>query len=302
MTHGATAHFLGVDAGGSRSTFLLTNERLETLCRLEGGPINVATLGAVEAGRRLREQASQLLGRSSVRLAGIALAGARSADAGPALRDALRPALPGARIRITSDIEATLAAIETDPRPTSAIALIAGTGSIAAAWRHPGELICSGGLGFPRGDEGAGAWIGQQGLIAARAAWRGDGPPTLLADRLEQTDLADLDETASRLARLSPIVLRCAEQADPVCGEIVSRAAQHLADLALEVAARLDRPASSLRITLAGGLLRSRNSLRSAVLRQVDSRLAGARLVRLRVTPEVGAIRLALETEGWPLP
>ncbi|MET8982498.1 BadF/BadG/BcrA/BcrD ATPase family protein [Streptomyces sp. NPDC004539] len=87
--------------------------------------------------------------------------------------------IPVPPISIHSDIEAAFAGAP--GHPADGLALIAGTGSVAARVRGRVLVATSGGDGWLLGDDGSGFWIGRRAVRAAlRAADGRDGPTTLV--------------------------------------------------------------------------------------------------------------------------
>ncbi|MFF3330885.1 N-acetylglucosamine kinase [Streptomyces sp. NPDC002888] len=187
----AGAYVVGVDAGGTRTRAVLA--------AVEGGgpqgegsggpgnalsvPVPQLTAHLVEAvGRAVPER----LRRRVVAVAGGFAGAARTADepgrvrAEAALSAALeRLGIAPTSIEIHSDIEAAFASAP--GHPADGIALVGGTGAVAA--RIEGRVCgaTAGGDGWLLGDDGSGFWIGRE---AARAALRmadGRGRPTVLA-------------------------------------------------------------------------------------------------------------------------
>ncbi|WP_416968844.1 BadF/BadG/BcrA/BcrD ATPase family protein [Streptomyces sp. 4F14] len=96
-----------------------------------------------------------------------------------ALTEALgRLGIPVPPISIHSDIEAAFAGAP--GHPADGLALIAGTGSVAARVRDRVLVATSGGDGWLLGDDGSGFWIGRRAVRAALRAADGRGCPTSL--------------------------------------------------------------------------------------------------------------------------
>ncbi|MDX3383958.1 BadF/BadG/BcrA/BcrD ATPase family protein [Streptomyces niveiscabiei] len=89
-----------------------------------------------------------------------------------------RLGIPLPPITIHSDIEAAFAGAP--GHPAAGLALIAGTGSVAARVRDRVLVATSGGDGWLLGDDGSGFWIGRRAVRAALRAADGRGRPTSL--------------------------------------------------------------------------------------------------------------------------
>jgi glucosamine kinase len=157
--------FLGIDGGGSKTTFLLEDSDGKELARVETGPSNWLSTGADETREALAEGVAQLPSIPDVACGGFAGAGR---PAGVAFyRACLESLLPETRVLVETDAFITyVGAIGIQP----GVLLIAGTGSIALARKNDGTMIRVGGWGSMFGDEGSGFWIGREAISAALRA------------------------------------------------------------------------------------------------------------------------------------
>ena len=134
--------------------------------------------------------------------------------------------------------------------------VICGTGSIGLALVN-GQEVRVGGYGFPISDEGSGADLGLQAIrLALRARdGRTEYSPLLRAVLARFDDdpfaaVAWMDRaTATEYATFAPLVMRHADQGDPMGRRIVQGAAEQIDAL---VRALIERGAA--RVTLLGGL------------------------------------------------
>lgn len=299
-------YVLGLDIGGSKTQALVARGG-SVVAEVRGPSANPASLGVVEAGRRLRRLLTELAG-SGVALESITsvcagAAGVDSPEQADRITAILAESVPSAAIRLVHDTELLLAAAGT----RSGIALIAGTGSVAWGCAPDGRQARAGGWGYVLGDEGSGYGM-------ARAAVRhalgrldaGLGPDTLslrlaAACRLERPALL-LDHFYARperryWAERSRVVLELAEAADPAASAILTDAGARLASLVESVSLRLALPGP---VILAGGVLVHQPLLR----RLLADRLATIGITDLRLLdadPALGAVQLAGDLVLSPL-
>ena len=154
--------YLGIDGGGSKTTFLLVDQDLNPLHRIQSGPSNWLSVGADAAAVSIRNGVSQLTCQPDVVCGGFA--GAGRAEGATFYKEVLSSLLPHATIIIQGDASiAFIAAFGTDP----GVLLIAGTGSMAIARATDGSMFRVGGWGPQFGDEGSGFWIGREAVRAA---------------------------------------------------------------------------------------------------------------------------------------
>ena len=154
--------YLGIDGGGSKTSFLLVDEYYNEICHLHTGPSNYLSVGAEAARESISQGVSQLSEQPTIVCAGFA--GAGRPDGVAFYREVLQSMIPNARIIVESDaFIASIGAIGIDP----GVLLIAGTGSIVIGRDKDRAMFRVGGWGSYFGDEGSGFWIGREAVRAA---------------------------------------------------------------------------------------------------------------------------------------
>ncbi len=251
-------YYLGIDGGGTKTEFYLTDAEgfLLGSCILGASNPNDIGLDATCAllGKGI-EKATEGYDRAAISaFAGIA--GAATGDNAAQITDFLRT-FGFAKADAASDVRSSLAACLGDE---DGIAVIMGTGSVAYAQRGE-QILRAGGYGYLFGDAGSGFALGQGAILAALQAEDGSGAPTLLHDLVAaQCDKARvLDALAdfyhggkTEIARYAPLVFDAHAQGDAVATEILSRNVHAIADLVRAIGNRLDK--GHVRVVLCGGL------------------------------------------------
>ena len=154
--------YLGIDGGGSKTSFLLVDEYYNEICHIESGPSNWLSVGADAAKQAITQGISDLTERPNIVCAGFA--GAARHDSAAFYKEVLESLIPEAQIIIESDaFIASIGAIGVDP----GILLIAGTGSIVIGRDKARNMFRIGGWGPYFGDEGSGFWIGREAVREA---------------------------------------------------------------------------------------------------------------------------------------
>ena len=154
--------YLGIDGGGSKTSFLLVDEYYNEICHIESGPSNWLSVGADAATQAITQGISHLTERPNIVCAGFA--GAARHDSAAFYKEVLESLIPEAQIIIESDaFIASIGAIGVDP----GILLIAGTGSIVIGRDKARNMFRIGGWGPYFGDEGSGFWIGREAVREA---------------------------------------------------------------------------------------------------------------------------------------
>jgi N-acetylglucosamine kinase-like BadF-type ATPase len=277
--------FLGIDGGGSKTTFLLESDSGEELAQYQTGPSNWISAGADCARQSLSEGIKALPQRPDVVCAG--LAGAGKPEGKKFYLECLQSLLPGVTVFVESDaLVAYFGAIGPNP----GVLLIAGTGSIAIARRSDGTMARAGGWGPVFGDEGSGFWIGRAAINRAlRLHDSGAGSDFVdgLTAMLGLPAITDAPAawksgslTVAQVARVARILLD-APNSEPGAA-ILREAAEHLRSLSEVARESASLPPTCVRS--ASGSIALNPVMQSAIRLQFTAALHG---------PARGAILLA---------
>jgi N-acetylglucosamine kinase-like BadF-type ATPase len=242
-------YFLAVDAGGTKTTFVLGDDERE-LARVQVGTIKRMRTDEAAAGRNLAEALAKLQERAGVRVDRISQTCIGTAgESVPLVVDWLRSAFGaavGGRLEIVGDVEVALDAAFQGGR---GVLVLAGTGSNVAGRGRNGRIVTAGGWGPQLADQGSGHFIG---LEAVRRGF-------LAIDRERATELLDVTMAHWKLphlpalveyanarpapdySKLAPLVVDCAARGDAVAAEVLEQAGRDLAGLAELVIARIRR-------------------------------------------------------------
>jgi glucosamine kinase len=262
-------YLIGIDGGGTGTRARLVGTEGRLLAVGEAGPSSLShgVAGAwqqiLEAVRRAFAQADIATPAWSDCALGAGLAGANH----PGQAAGFLAANPGFDTLAldTDSFTALLGAHAGRP----GVVLIAGTGSVAEAWRPDGTRHLAGGWGFPAGDEGSGAWLGLQAVRLAQQTLDGRTPSSPLSEAVRQATGADTDALLAwcadarqtAFAALAPLVFTT-EGSDPRAAALLQAAVDHLAELAHA----LD-PAGELPVACSGSIARRLQARLPAPLR-----------------------------------
>jgi glucosamine kinase len=282
--------YLGIDGGGSKTSFLLVNDQDHEISRSQSGPSNWLSVGKDTAAAAIRDGAATLKGPvPDVVCAGFAGAGRR--EGLEFYRGVLEQTFPQSTIRVESDaVVAYAGAIGLTP----GVLLIAGTGSIAIGRKPDGTMIRAGGWGPHFGDEGGGFWLGREAVRVALRSLDSKADRTFVRDVASALGVTSITDVVSswasgtigvpEIASLFPTIVNMWPE-EPAAS-ILRSAASHLKSLA-ETAVRLvDSPGCPL--SLYG----------SVAAHPVIRQLIGLRFDEPKSSPERGAITLARAAEG----
>jgi len=273
--------YLGIDGGGSKTSFLLVDEYYNELCHLQSGPSNHLSVGADAAREAIMQGISRLTEQPNIVCAGFA--GAGRPDSVAFYKEVLQSLIPGAQIIIESDaFIASIGAIGIDP----GILLIAGTGSIVIGREKDRTMFRVGGWGPYFGDEGSGFWIGREAIRAALRSVDSQAPSEFTERMAAKLGLKSISEVVGawaggklgvpEIAGLFPEVIAM-YPAEPA-RQILTEAAGHLRSL-VEIASKRT------------GVEDCRKSLSGSVASHPTMReLIGLTFEEPRHSPEWGAV------------
>ncbi|NQU09479.1 hypothetical protein HQ590_01700 [bacterium] len=294
---GTKQRHLGIEGGGTRTTWAVLDAAGRVRCQGAAGPGNTLLLSDA-ALRRLFREIRQGVGREVTTIGG-AFAGCGAPAERRRVSRTLRTVWPAARrVVLVTDIESGLTRIHGS---ADGLCVTAGTGSNVAG-RRRGRLYRAGGYGHLISDQGSAYDIARRGLAAAFDHRDRTGRAGALAGRfLRATGQRSFEELVvwvyrqadkTDLAALAPCVLAAAAVGDRDARQVVRAAAADLAGRVAMLARRLGwrRPA----IGLVGGLFENVPAYVRVFRRAVRQACPGARVVRRRWPGAVAAAHLAL--------
>ncbi|MGN1389969.1 MAG: N-acetylglucosamine kinase [Bulleidia sp.] len=300
---------LGIDCGGTKTSFLLTDEAGRLISVHKGPPANYLVNGLSETAGMLKDMVSRII-REDVQEKGscscfLALAGYGDIPEEEwHVNQVMKGAIPVQSLLIGNDTENAIAgSLVGQP----GIHLIAGTGSIGIGVDLDGKKYRAGGWHHLfGGDEGSGYWIACRLLEHFTKQADGREEKTLLYDLvMKKLDLKEPEEmlarvieewhgSRERIASLSRTVLEGTEAEDPVCLSIYKEAAEELAEIAEAVAGK-GNFGCPVPVSWSGGVFHSGKVL----LDPLGAALPGRyRLMAPFMGPAGGGVLLAMKADG----
>jgi N-acetylglucosamine kinase-like BadF-type ATPase len=263
------AYFLGVDGGGTKTRFALTDADGKLVAEATLGTSYHPEVGIDGVRGVLAAGIADVLAKAGISCAQIhhAFFGlpAHGEDVGitPALDALPRVILGHDHYTVDNDMVCGWAG---SLGCEDGINIVAGTGSIGYGQRH-GRGARAGGWGEHFSDEGSAYWIAMQGLNAFSRMSDGRAPKGPLHDLVSQAlnlrqdlDLcAHVYGTSARsrgeLAQLSPLVSQAAAMGDTAALAIFSRAGSELAQIAFALRQTLGFPSGEVvNLSCSGGV------------------------------------------------
>ena len=299
---GAMSLFLALDAGGTKTDYVLADETRE-LARVRTGTIKRMRTDAKTAAHNLdfalRELTLQTgLSMQSITRTCVGTAG----EAIPLVADWLRQAL-GSRVSgellLLGDVEIALDAAFPEE---VGVLVLAGTGSNVAARTSSGKVITAGGWGPALADQGSGHKIGLESLRAGFLAKDANQPTRLLQDAMDYWSIASLDllvEYANSVpppdfSKLAEVVLNAAQLGDEVASDVLREEGESLGYLVRLVMRQL-KPATETqqwvpRIAFAGSIMDRIPPVRTALISSVEQEFGPLAALPGVVDPIAGAV------------
>lgn len=308
--------FLGVDGGGSKTAFVLIDDRGRVLASHTEGPAYYLEIGLDE----LRAMLARGIGMT-LQLGGLAPAEltyaflglpAYGEDSGllPVLDSIASPTLPPGHFRCGNDMECGWAGALAGE---DGISVVAGTGSIAYG-EYRRRVARAGGWGELFGDEGSAYWIAREGLTLFSRMSDGRAPRAALYELVRQQFGLDGDldlcaaiygqSTAvrSQFASLAKLIAQAADAGDELAQALFVRAAGELAEIIGAVRCNLGvADSEELPLSYSGGLFQRRELILTPLRSALAAHGAAYRLVEPRLGPAAGAALRAAMLSGAPL-
>jgi len=298
-------YFLGVDAGGTKTTFALGDESRE-LTRVQVGTIKRMKADEETAAENLEAGLRELHAKAGVSAQEITrccigTAGETVALVTRWLREAFAQKV-GGELLIVGDVEIALDSAFFGKR---GVLVLAGTGSNVAGRAATGAMVRAGGWGPALADQGSGHFLGLEGLRRGFLAIDQRRPTRLLDQTLEFWKLGSLGELiefananpAPEFSKLAPLVVAAAERGDAVAREVVTQGGvdlamlaglviEHIRGLESEVGSKFEVPA----VAVAGSILERVAMLRDALTAELQRRYTGIRVLETPADPPAGAL------------
>ena len=266
---------LGIDAGGSATRWLLLDGDGTVVGRGAALPLTGHLFTDLDRKMNLHRLTKLLGDVRKTALPDAVVAGVTGAHAGTSAAGALRDVaaqtlgIEPSRVRITNDMDIAYASVF---RPGEGVLVYAGTGSVGYHLRADLTVVTAGGYGHLVDDEGAGYWVGREGLKQTLRWADESGSPAqrplaeevyrvLGSNRWEDIVAVLYRGGRAAVAAVAPAVGRAAQGGDERAGAILEQAGAELARLARTILQRVGKP---LPVILAGGLTELGNPLLSA--------------------------------------
>ena len=308
--------FLGVDGGGTKTDFLLIDEKGRVLAAHRGGSAYYieTSLDAVQAMlvagiQSTLQQAGLTAAHVEFAFLGLPAYGEDSAMLSR-LDGLVAHVLPVSRYRCGNDMVCGWAGALAG---RDGINIVAGTGSIAYG-EFETRSARAGGWGQLFSDEGSAYWIAREALALFSRMSDGRTPKAalyeLVRERFQLRADHDLCATIygppalarSELAALAPLVAQAALAGDVAARQLFEQAAKELAAIVDAVRDQLHVPLQlPLPVSYSGGMFRLEGLLKPMLENVLRAGDRSYEFIEPRLTPVAGAALYAAKQGGAPL-
>lgn len=305
-------HFwLGIDGGGTNCRAAIVNDSGDVLAEGQAEAANFLRVGLERAVAHIKSAVHQACERAGINpaqitAACIGLAGVSHPDHNRQMLNALKEVLPIPDISLETDARVALAGATGNK---AGVVVIAGTGSIACGINDRGRFARSGGWGPIMGDEGSGSYIGRRALEAVMMAWDYRGKPTSMMDPvlkhfgvgsppelttvIYDSSSKEKGEVQAKIAQLSRIAVRAAQEGDSVAREILTDAAEELAKTAIAVIEQLRMEHETFRVAYVGGVFEAGELILKPLREAIQKVAPAAEIAPPLDSPVIGAVKMA---------
>ncbi|KGE18496.1 N-acetylglucosamine kinase [Paenibacillus wynnii] len=305
-------YYLGVDAGGSKTYALVTDQSGRALGVGIGGNGNYQT-GYDIAKHNITTAVAEALVQAGlepyeIEYAVFGLAGAdRETD-----YNILRPLINELGVPRHEVVCDTMIALRAGTSRPHGVVLICGSGTNSAGKNPQGEFYQCGGFSYLFGDFGGGGSLAEEVFRSVIRAWDGREQPTLLTELLlsylNYENVCAMFNDYLDHNKIPPIdtarlVFEAANLGDSVAREILRHQGQELAKSACAVINRLGMEKEVFDVVLAGSIVTRGQSdiIPSHIENAVQTIAPEARIVKLGIEPVIGAVWMAMEAAGGTL-
>ena len=302
-------YFIGVDSGGTKTSFVLSDENGRIVARHRCGSGGFLSVGREKIAAMLRDGLAELCAAGGISLSDVTFAAlgfpgyGETGDSAQILDGICAEIFGEGKFFCECDCYLGWAgSLAMEP----GINIIAGTGANCYGVSAAGKAArCSGWGAYC--DEGSCRWIGSRLIQAFTKQADGREPRTALYEMFRahfglQEDLYfigplnhELGGDGAKTAQLQVLLKEIYDAGDPMAARIYREAAEELWLAISTVAAKLGMGGSTLRVSYSGGLFRSGECILGPLGALVQA--GGGTLTAPSFEPDLGAVIIAIRHE-----
>lgn len=306
-------YYLGADLGATKTHTLIVDETGRALGFGESGPANHESVGYDGMFQSMNDGLEQALRTAGLKKEEITGAGFGVAGYDwPSEKEATASVIDrlglNAQYKFVNDSVPGLIA---GSEEGWGVVVVSGTGSNCRGWdrEHKREGRVTG-HGVMMGEGAGGSELMHRCMQIVGYSWTKRLPKTALADAMiayvGARDLEDLMRGYTTYeyhigAEAARIVFRVAEEGDQAASDLICWAGTELGEMANAVIRQLDFETLEFDVVMTGSMFDGGRLLIEPMRETIQKLAPGARLVRLRVPPVVGAVMLGMEANDFEI-
>lgn len=308
-------YYLGIDGGGTKTRYLLINDKLEKIYDGESSTIHVHQVGIDGLKNEITTNITKACKKANIKTKDIAFVFAGVPGYGESKEDKLKidetiKEIIEVPYMIDNDAVNGWAA-GTACKP--GINIVAGTGSIAYGRNKYGKLARCGGWGPGIGDDASAYWIGIKTINEYTKQKDGRNEKTVLVDILEKEyninydfEIVDivfnkLKQDRTKLAALSKVCFLAAEAGCPASKKIFEEAAENLFKHIKSLSKSLEFTDEFI-VSYTGGVFKAGKHILTPLSRMIEEAGLKCKLQEPELEPWHGAALLAYKLAGNEIP
>ena len=294
-------YYLAIDAGGTKTDYLLADDTRE-LARVRTGTIKRMRADADITTTNLEQGLTELTAQTGISMQSIHCTCIGTAGwTVPLVTDFLKKEIPArvaGKFILLEDIEIAVdAAFFGEP----GVLAIAGTGSNVAGRAATGKLTGAGGYGPALADQGSGHRIGSEALRAIFLANDRGITTTLLPAVLEFWNLTSLEDIvafanrrpAPDFSQLTELVVGCARNGDTIANDVLHQQGEELGELVRLVMHRIQTASTDTAVppvAFTGSILEKVLPVREALVASLRRDFPAVHVLDGTIDPIEGAL------------
>lgn len=303
-------YFLGADAGGTKTRFLISDEQGTIVAFYESGPGNHQMIGFDGVQAVLQACFQQVLRQAGIHAEQIAGAGFSIAGYDwPCEYEPIMAVIETLGLRApTKLVNDAIPALVAGTKEGWGVAVVSGTGCNCRGWdrAHQREGRVTG-YGIVMGEAAGGAELVFRAMQLVGYAWSRRIPPTALTQAFVEfagaRDADDLLEgyTKGRYsigASEAPLVFRVAEAGDQTARDLIHWAGCQLGEMAVGVIRQLGFEGEQFEVVMSGSMFDGGPRLIEPMQETIRQTAPGATFVRLAIPPVIGSVLIGMEEGG----
>ncbi|WP_339226604.1 BadF/BadG/BcrA/BcrD ATPase family protein [Oceanobacillus sp. FSL K6-2867] len=305
-------YVLGIDGGGTKTKGVITKLNGEKIAEATVGPTNPNSIKKSDLKKELcnlftllKQQNTSCFFQLKHVFAGMSGVGH------PATKNMVQKVLTDLlpeHVNITVETDA-INALYSGTLGKPGIVQIAGTGSITFGLNKEGVSTRIGGWGHLIGEMGSGFALGRDALEAAFLAHDGLGKSTIISESLlehfQAVKLSDIihfvyqeKNQKERVASLSKIVMKAADNGDQVAQEIIRKNAEYMGKSIAFLLIKLFYEREEIPIVVTGGIFNRLDLFQTIIEEEIRQQQLNPLLIVPKMEPVGGAVVAALIEEN----